>query len=575
MTHVYTTSGQEISVWDALGRLVWGPSGGPPDSDPEIPDDPQTIAEQIAAARPTTFVRTWDIAQDGSKQFATIADAVNAARAVIVAENGTRQPSRLSPYRRHRFRIWPGEYKEPNPAFPSHFALIGMGDEPEDVRIWDDRGYAGTGGTNPDGSKSGENIINSSGKSMWVENVWLDHQSDDPEWHSLRIVGPSGTIGENGYTRMTAVFSKVRMTSAFDGMAGKCAFDATISHYDTVLDRVWFDTPGQGQAINAHIGYNAASTSSLIFHGCKVTAGYNFVPDPTLPNDGYFPDGSMPGSIPVGLHAPQAGGDSLYWVETEDSLWDVGRKQNAPEVPPRGAIAAVMYNTSTASFHISDLPQIDPESPRLLISDPHEGWLIDQDEYALTGTLDRIIPDLIPVLGEIRDGTSGAERDFYGLNPTTHATPEVISAAGTQQTVTLPAGRVYFVPIDLPETEFQARSVRLELAGAGQVGIATAYAHPTTGVPYSTAIGQLWKSGGVNASAGQASVSPRWYYPGHGQMWVAIGTEGATGHGAVTAEGGPTVYYADGYEGGTVPDMPELSVLAVGEPYPLVSVART
>ena len=576
MTHVYTTSGQEISVWDTFGRLVWGPSSEPPDPDPEIPDDPQTIAEQIAAARPTTFVRTWDIAQDGSKQFTTIADAVNAARAVIVAENGARQPARLSPYRRHRFRIWPGEYKEPNPAFPSHFALIGMGDEPEDVRIWDDRGYAGTGGTNPDGSKSGENIINTSGKSMWVENVWLDHQSDDPEWHSVRMVGPSGNVGEAGYTRMTAVFSRVRMTSAADGMAGKCAFDATITHYDAVFDRVWFDTPGQPQAVNAHIGYaNVHSPTSLTFHGCSITAGYDFIDDPTLPHNGRFADGSLPGAIPIGIHAPQDGQDIAYWVETDDSVWDVGRQAPGPEVPPRGGLGLVMYPESQASFHVSELPQIDPEAPSLIINDPQQGWLPDLDEYTTVGHVDRIIPDLIPVLGEIRDGTSRAERDFYGLNPTTHPAPAVISAAGTQQTVTLPAGRVYFVPIDLPETEFQARSVRFELAGAGQVGIATAYAHPTTGVPYSTAIGQLWKSGAVNASAGQVTVPPRWYYPGHGQMWVAIGTEGVTGHGAVTSEGGPTVYYADGYEGGTVPDMPELSVLAVGEPYPLVSVART
>lgn len=574
MTRVYTTGGQETSVWDTFGRLVWGPSSEPPDPDPEIPDDPQTIAEQIAAARPTTFVRTWDIAQDGTKQFTTIADAVNAARAVIVAENGTRQPSRLSPYRRHRFRIWPGEYKEPNPAFPSHFALIGMGDQPEDVRIWDDQGYAGTGGTNPDGSKSGENIINSSGKSMWVENVWLDHQSDDPEWHALRIVGPSGTIGENGYTRMTAVFSKVRMTSAFDGMAGKCAFDATISHYDTVFDRVWFDTPGQGQAINAAVGYNAASTSSLIFHGCKVTAGYNFVPDPTLPNDGYFPDGSMPGAIPVGLHAPQAGGDSVYWVETEDSLWDVGRKQDAPEVPPRGAIAAVMYNTSTASFHISDLPPIDPESPRLLISDPHEGWLIDQDEYALTGTLDRIIPDLIPELSGIKGGAGAAEREFYGADPDTLPPPASLRNHGAAETVELPPGRTYFVPIELPEVEFQIGSIRFDLTGAGQVGVGTAYEDPATGLPFSTNSGQLWKAGAVPPAQGNVTVAKRWFFPGHGRMWVAIGTEGVTGKGAVVAPGGPTVYYADGYGGGILPDMPELSVLAPGEPYPQVEAVR-
>lgn len=575
MTHVYTTNGNEVSVWDTFGRRVWGPSELP-DPDPEIPADPKTIAEQIAAAQPTSFVRTWDIAQDGTKQFTTIADAVNAARAVIVAENGTRQPSQLSPYRRHRFRIWPGEYKEPNPAFPSHFALIGMGDEPEDVRIWDDRGYAGTGGVDENGQKSGENIISTGGRSMWVENVWLDHQSDDPEWHSVRMVGPSGNIGETGYTRMTAVFSRVRMTSAADGMAGKCAFDATITHYDAVFDRVWFDTPGQPQSINAHIGYanNVSSPSSLVFHGCSITAGYDFIDDPTLPNDGRFADGSLPGAIPIGIHAAQSGEDLCYWVETDDSVWDVGRQAPDVSVPPRGGFGAVMYAPSQAEFHISDLPVIDAEAPSLIVRDPTSGWLPDPDLYTTHGRVDREIPDLIPVLAGMREGTGLAEREFFGLDPATSPAPMVIGTAGAGQSVTLPAGRVYFVPVELPNAEFQVSEIRFDLTGDGNVGVGTAYEDPATGLPFSTNSGQLWKAGAVPPAQGNVTVARRWFFPGHGRMWVAIGTEGVTGRGAVVAPGGPTVYYADGYGGGTMPDMPELSVLAPGEPYPQVEAVR-
>ena len=562
VTTIWDTGGTRVSMWDTAGRIAWGGGGS------------TSITEQIAAARPTSFLHTWDIAQDGSRDYSTIAEACAAAKAVTVAENGPRQAGWASPYRRHRFRIWPGQYKEPNADFPSHFALIGMGDEPGDVRIWDDRGTPGSGGKDENGNKSGENIINTSGRSMWVENVWLDHASPDPEWHSIRIVGPSGDVGRTGYDRMTAVFSRVRMTSHFDGMAGKCAMDATITHYDVLMDRVWFDTPGQPQAINAHIGRSAAHPSSLIFYGCSVTAGYNFVDDPTLPNGGRFADGTIPGAIPVGIHDTHGGRDVAYWVEADESVWDVGRQAQAPDTPPRGALAVVKYAASASPMHISALPTIDNEAPSLIVRASTGEWLADPQEYTGHGNVDRVIPAAIPEF-TIRDGAGGGEREFYGPNPADVPPPAVLSSEGGTRAVELPAGRVYFLPIPVANVGFQLRSIAWSLNSPHPIATATAYGDPDTGIPYSTAPRQMWVAGAVDASSGTAGVAPRWYYPGHGTIWVALATQGAVGEGHVVAQGGPQVYYADAYAGGTIPDIAELAPLPDGEPYPAVTVRRS
>lgn len=568
VTTLWDTTGNPVSVWDATGNLIWENS-----PDPVDPVGPDTIEGQIAAARPTKFTHIWDIAADGSKDYTTITAAAAAAEAVTAAENGGRMRTWVSPHRRHLFRVWPGEYREPNVQFPSHFALIGMGSVPEDVRIWDDRGHDWVNDPNPPTGKYGENIINSSGRSMWVENLWMDHQHSDPKWHAIRIVGAAGDIGRNHYTPMTAMFRSVRMTSAATGLAGKCAVDATISQYEVVFDQCWFDTPGQPQAVNFLLGYESHIPSAVIFHGCKVTAGYDFIDDPLLPNNGRFADGTIPGAIPIGVHGAQGGAGAAYWVETADSAWDIGRQAPAPDVPPRSGIAVVPSTASITQFHISDLPVIDPESPSLIVNSG-AGWIEDPVEYSERGHLDRVIPDTIPEL-TARDGASALERAFYGPDPAVVPPPARVTPVGSPVQASFPAGRIYFVPIPAPNVGFRLGAAEWDLATDGDIGVASAYSNPLTGVPYSTAGGQMWASGAAPSGATSATMIRRWYYPGHGTMWLAVGTQGADGTGILATEAGPTVYFADAYTGGSLPSVEQLAVLPAGEAYPVVTAVMS
>lgn len=530
MTTLYDTAGHPVSVYDTTGRRVWGPPVAE-----EI--DPLPMLDSYMR-----FTQVWDIAADGSRDYTTITAAAAAARDFEAAVIGnTRNLGWTNPYRAHLFRVWPGEYKEANWPAPTHFGILGMGDRPEDVRIWDDRGYAGTGGTNPDGSKSGENILNVAGKTVHVENVWLDHQSDDPEWHSIRVVGPAGDAGRQGVEAHQAIFRDVRMTSARNGMDGKCAYDATTGRYDTTFHRVWFDTPGQGQAINLHAG-----DGRHLFIGCSITAGYDKIADPTLPNDGFFPDGSVPGAIPVGIHVSGSSETTLdlTWAETRTSVWDVGRYEPYPDVPPRGTMALVTYAGKSGTFRIdTDLPHLEPDVPALLVNDG--GWISDPDVYTAKAQLVRTtLPDgEADALAEVHR-LSDRERAFYGADPASVRPPDSLDPTGVRATRTIPAG-TYWLSYELPDVGVIVDKAVYDLSSDGAVSIGTAYQNMSTGEPETTAARGLYQGGAATATGPDTyKLISRWYYPGHKRAWIRVVlTADATG--ATTTAVGGQAYFTD------------------------------
>lgn len=525
------------------------------------------LAAQVASWRPVTFAGTYDVAADGSKGYLTIAAACAAA---VAAGHG------INPHARARIRLWPGSYYEKTIGGTlSHFALIGMGSTVEDVRIWHDQGYAGNEGIDPEtGLPVGGNIATLTGRSVYVSNLWLDHQNVDPEWHSIRIAGDSGNIGVAKYARYTTMFENVRMTSAYGGWAGKCATDMTVGNIDLVFAGVWFDTPGQPQAVSAVANYltpTGGIPSRVVYYGCKVTAGYGWTADTTLPYDGHYSDGvTVPGAIPIGLPDFGSGsGDEVWWIESADSEWDIGYGTDYDE-PPRAAIAVVKAGVGrNAIYHIDPaVPAPSVGSPPLIVITSSGTIANPTAPYvAAGGQVDRIIPATLPL--DITDGASADEWDFYGPDPATG--PARLATGEAGQPVTLTAGRIYFVPVPVGAVAVKVGAVGVEASGSGVMAVGTAYTNPATGAPYYTAATYLLRSAESPVGGLDVGLPARWAYPGHGVIWLALAASAAITAVGATVDAGAVVYYADGYTSGSLPSaISSIAHLAEGQPYPLL-----
>lgn len=529
------------------------------------------LGAQIASWRPTVYAGTYDVAADGSKTYLTISDACTAA---LAAGHG------INPHTRARIRIWPGLYYDKRIGGTlSHFALIGMGATVEDVRIWHDQGYAGNEGVDPEtGLTVGGNIATLTGRSVYVSNLWLDHQSVDPEWHAIRIAGDSGNIGVSQYARYTTMLENVRMTSAYAGWAGKCAADMTVGNIDLVFSRVWFDTPGQPQAVNGITNYLPGTgdiPSRVVYYGCKVTAGYGWTADTTLPYDGHYSDGvTVPGAIPIGLPDFGAGSaDEVWWIETSDSEWDIGHGADYDE-PPRAAIAVVKAEAGcNGAFHIDpDVPAPATESPALLVITADGSVADPADPYtAAGGTVDRIIPATLPL--DITEGASADEWDFYG--PSLSGGPARLAGPATGSPVALTAGRIYFVPVPIGALAVKVGAVGVSASGAGVMAVGTAYTNPTTGAPYFTPTTGLVRSNQSAVGNLDVPLTSRWFYPGHGVAWLAVAASDAVSATGATVGVGDAIYYADGYVSGSLPSaITSLAVLPEGATYPLLEAVN-
>lgn len=535
------------------------------------------LAAALGAARPTVFAATYDVGP--GRPYATIGAAATAARADDRAWNKSGRYDWGSPYLRRRIRVWPGSYYEYNLNLPVHCALVGMGATPDEVRIWHDAGSAGYEGRDPvTGEIIGGNILVTTGRSAYVSNLWLDHQSDDPEWHSIRDSGPAGEIGLRGRQRRTVFFEDVHMSSAVAGMAGKCAADLTPSGVDMIFHRVHFDTPGQPQAVNGIVNYYKVpgGRSNFLYAGCKVTSSYGWTADPTLPNNGYDADGSPGDPAPVGLpDFGAASGDRLWWIETGDSAWDFGSYGQ----PYQGSAVVVKKDETryNAELHLDPAIPAPPDgAPDVRLVTTHTTGPAP-DSYTAYGVVDRVV-DKAALPFPVADGMGAAEQAFYGPDPAVSPAPAALTTGEAASTGTVPGGRVYWVPVPVGSSMVRSEKVRLTSDAGVGVAFATAYEDEAKpGEPYRTAAGQMWKTNELaTTTGGEYAINPRLYYPGHGTVWVAVAFTAATEAqcGTVRA-GGPTIWYTDGYTNGPLPDTPTVTALPVGSVYPLVSVVNT
>lgn len=514
--------------------------------------------DALAGIRPETFATTYEV---GSGQtYATIADALAAAAADHNAWVGSSivQTAQTNPYRWRRIRVHPGTYNEGAIAPLSHTAIVGATGDPSDVVVT----WAGA-----------SNVLVATGRSIYVAHMTLDHTDPDPEWHPIRNSGSSGDVGMMGWQHRTGIFENLRLVTAFDGEAGKCSIDTTPGpRCHLIYKGVWFDAPGQPQSVNMSVaqpGGAVEEVSRTWFIDCKVTSNYGWTEDPTLPNWGYSdPERTIPNlPAPVGLPDKgnaQPGGvgraDELYWIGGE---WDIGEHIT----PIQGLIVIPNADAGDNAVYTIDphLPEGIAGAPSAVkISNP---WQLTRARAALD----------FP----IANGISEDEAAFYGPNPDAAEPVTTVPASGTPTTsVTVPAGRVFWVAVDTPEVMIRAGKVGVATtSGGGNVAVATAL--PVAGSPGSIeSDGSGRRSTGATAVvAGQQDVTlpARWYYPGYGRVWVgvAFSAEATLAGWSSKATPGLDVLYADGWDGSAPLDPAGAATLADGQPIPAVWIVNT
>lgn len=547
-------------------------TGGAGGDAPAPVDDLTQIGTALRAAMPTSFAATFDVGP--GRPHATIASAVTAARAEARRVNNSPYVGDewTDPYRRVLIRVWPGEYHGPVTGLPIHTTILGMGANPQDVRIWDDVGDPGAGGH----TGIGANVISTTGTSVHLRNVWLDHTNDDPEWHPIRDAGSSGTSGLRGVQSRTVILDEVDLTCAPTGMAGKSALDGTMDG-TVILHRTRFLTPGQPQALNCGVNILSAAArikTRVVFADCSITCAHGFVEDPTLPNNGRDLDGTPGDPAPIGLvdNSGASGDTSVWWVQGPRSTWDVGTETGQKI---QGNIVVVTKGSPT-KFHLDPAVPLPPTSgsPRVLVKDkptatstalPSGGSMTN----AAGGVVDWDTSEALSVVQGIQQGASVDERAFYGPRPSA-SDPTRAATTITPTTVTLTAGRIYLVPVPLPATMLRVAKIGVDMTGSGSCAVGNAYPDPSTGAPS----GSFISSGATTPRAGDIGLGARWFYPGHHVAWVAVAvTDSVSAKGATWQTSHPAVRVLDGYTGGLITSIAGSTPIPAGAAYPLPTIA--
>lgn len=508
----------------------------------------------VLAVRPTTFAETYDVG--AGWEYATIGEALTAANADHNLWVGTasQQLVQTSPYHRRLIRVHPGTYAEGALSPLGHTAIVGTTGDPADVIVtW--------GGAS--------NVLVATGRSLYVAHLTLDHTDPDPEWHPMRNAGSAGDIGMGPWQPRTGLFDNVVFRTAFEGEAGKSAVDTTPGgNCHLIYHRCWFDSPGQPQAINMSVNYPAPGlTSASWFIDCKVTSNYGWTEDPTLPNNGYTDGTHTTPNPPAPVGFPdkgnqQVGGvgraDTLVWVGGE---WDIGDHIT----PIQGLIR---------------IPNLDAGDNALFTIDPDLPEGIGGAVAVNIGNADNLTRAVPELDYPIADGISDYEVAFYGPDPA-DSDPVVTvaaSAVGTSS-VTVPANRVFWIPVELPEVMIRAGKVRVTTTSGGG-NLATATALPAYGTPGAIEPDSAGRraSGVVAVAAGQQDVTltARWYYPGYGRVWVGVAFSAETSVAGWSGSEVPglDVLYTDGWTGAAL-DPAGATALAAGQPIPAVTIVNT
>lgn len=528
---------------------------------PAAPGETLNLAElgldEWDLMEPDAFHWTYTVSKSGrAGTYASVTAALTQANTDHEAWVGTvfQQASQTNPYHWRKIVVEAGIYNESASLSPlGHTAIVGApGTTRDDVWI----NFSGVA-----------NTLVTTGKSAFVRGVTLYHGSTDPEWHPMRDAGPSGDVGLQAWQRRTIIFRDVRFRSSPAGLAGKQGADLNIGGgVVAVWDRCWFDCPGQPQAFHpgqntGYVSTKPAAAGLTVIRDAKVTANYDWFPDPTLPFNGYT-DGTQTTPAPAapvgGVDAGAGRGDTLVWVGAGE--WDIG----SHHLPIQGNIVVVNQGTGdNADYYIDPaVPAAKPPAPAVLVKNAAGG----------AGDLSRVHRSL-PGVTLPRRGVSAAERAFYGPDPTGQA--PTISRGQTPVNVNVTAGRIYWVPVDMGPYMMKLNGVRFEVvssAAGNMAGGSAIDANPVAGAAAGPDMTSTRLSGGVAIATGVQTIplNVRWFYPGYGRAWLGVAfSVAATVKGATTIAG-DQIYTASGYTSGNMPGTAP-TLLAAGQPYPLLT----
>lgn len=457
-------------------------------SDPVSADSNLSPSQQVLKdsknLEPSTYAKTFvvDSAGAGTRSYRTIKDAFTAVAAAKAAALGMSSfvPAQSVPWVWHKVEIKPGDYNEAL-VVPPHTAVVGMGAHPDDVRIhW--------GG--------GDNVVETSGRSMYMKNVLLEHTSDDPSAHPMREAGPAGDAGLKRAQRRTACFESVHFKSAPTAPLGKCTndmvpFGISIAFVDCV-----FDGPGQPQSINlvTDATNEMSGAIDVSFVGCKVISNHAQHPDKQI--------NAQPGpAAPFG--GPDAGNgrpDKVLWM---NGSWDITK----------------VYGVQ--GLLVLPLASIDDKLPHPAAGTRY--YLVNEGSVPGVTTVKAApqahIEHSVPQGYRLPVGTFGpGEKKFFGEKPPKSAEHIVVGPQSTQ-TMQVKAGDIYWLPFEPGTRTLSIDTVHIDKVSAGS--IAASVALEENGAPIEDGNGRT-DGGAGKPGTGETTLSRRWFFPGQGSMWVGV-----------------------------------------------------
>ena len=487
-----------LSTVGSLSLAACSDDPKPSDGDGTLPANPVARLRAQAAKLEPSYRTVYRVDPSGkagasagsgaSATYRTIAEACAAVskdqQKLLAVESQVEAQS--NPWAWRKIEVVAGQYDE-LVVLPPHTALVGLGQKPDDVRIF---------------SAKPDNVLSSTGRSMYVRNLMLEHTSDDQESHPHRDAGGSGDIGLGEQQRRTIIFEQVHFKSAKSAGPGKCTNDMAPSPGTTIVfNRCTFDGPGQPQSVNMVTNRGkAGERSDFFFIGSHVISNFEQHPVASRGQLG------VQAAAPIGV--PDFGakrGDRFVWMDGRFTVGTVGGVQAMIVMPYVGGRAHTSNDQpkQTTQFFIAN-PGSSKSGKTLLF----EGGA----RQAKSFSSDLALPEA---------GTSTLEWEFFGQQPS--AQPATVYAhTATGQKMQLKAGECYWVKVPLGQRAVSVTSVALD--GANAQTMSAGCALEEHGKPTTNANGLVSTpmSGPSGHKSSQLPVPRRWFYPGQGAVWVAV-----------------------------------------------------
>ena len=478
-----------FTMGSAVGWLASGCSPSKPQegrSSAQVVDTVSRLRSQVTQLEPA-YQRTYRVSADGNGgAFRAIKDACAAILKDMQEDLDVRGQvqAQSNPWLYRKIEVLPGDYDE-LVVIPPHTALVGMGRQPEDVRI-----HTGTH----------DNVFATTGRSTYVRNVHFEHTTPDQEAHPHRDAGSSGDAGLKDAQRRTIIFDSVRFTSPRKGGPGQCTNDMAPSSGTTIVfTKCIFDGPGQPQSVNLVTNRGEmGARSDYFFLQNRVISNFESHPDAARGQLGPLP------AAPVGV--PDFGAkraDRFVWIDGSFNVGVVGGVQAMIVMPYVGEQAHTRSRApkQTTQYYIENAGSSQAGATLKFEGGTHRQGSFD------------------PTLTLPSRGSSDLERAFYGPRPSDKR--RLVSGVAAKPPLRVKKGDTYWVRID-PKGE-AVSAVAISITGISSSQAIGACALDEGGRPTSDGngivTGNLERS---EASAERMEVPRRWFYPGQGPVWVGV-----------------------------------------------------